>query len=186
METIEAINARLVDRFGRDVYGNAKFRVVWSDDQIEKRNGTVNEFYGGVFVRATTGVHEWPKYPFFKHRHILEMCCINTNPELVTQFTYEPLYKFEDKNGNALPLDWECVEFFMHCLLYGKPTAKSDWDEQDRKEREREEQLAYDYLDNQSPYLASKIRDGEAAFIDSTKVFGDSNGNKIIRFGNAS
>jgi hypothetical protein len=111
------------------------------------------------------------------------MCCINTNPELVVKFTYEPLYKFEDKNGNPLPLDWEAIEFFMHCLLYGKPMTKSDWDDQEKKEFDREVALTYDYLDNQSPYLASKIRDGEAAFIDSTKVY---HGTDCIRFGKSS
>lgn len=182
MESIDTLNKRLVETYGIDVYGNAKFRIVWSDDQFEKRKGNVNQFYGKVFVRSVDGVHEWPKYPFFPHRHILEMCCLNTNPELVTQFTYEPLFKFEDKNGNSLPLDWEATEFFMHCLLYGKPATKSDWDDLQAKEIAREEAIAFDYVDNQSPYLASKIRDGEAAFIDSTKVFS----NDVIRFGKSS
>lgn len=171
METLDTLNKRLIELYGVDPYNNAKFRISWSNDQLEKRNGRVNQFHGKMFVRTVVGVHEWPKYPFYKDRHILEMCCINTNPELITRFTYEPLYTFEDKDGNALPLDWEMIEFFMHCFLYGAPATKSDYDTAEAKHIAEEEALTYDILNNNSPYLAGKLKDGEAVFLDSRKVF---------------
>lgn len=94
------------------------YRLVWADDQIETRRGIFREFYGNIFLRETSGFQQVRKYSYLKGRWILEKWL---PPELV--FTpdipeshngsYEPLFPFEDKNGNPLPLSLRVVELIV-------------------------------------------------------------------------
>lgn len=109
MEEISAINKRLLDHYGRWEDGRANWRVVWSDDQIEKR--WVTHTSEG-FILTSPMVAEVPKYNYIHHRYILEKLTPVSNfieSDLVDKTSYEPLWTFEDSQGNPLPPIWEAI-----------------------------------------------------------------------------
>ena len=110
MELLEDINARLVDLFGVDtITGRPMWRIVWSEDQLEKRLGTYDDYTReGIYLRTVTEVREVPKYrQWIRNKHVLERLVIIPDinaEELPTQkLSYEPMYVFENFKGEALP-----------------------------------------------------------------------------------
>lgn len=115
------------------------FRLVWSEFQKENRLGEFNEYCGPIFIRTFTGVKEVPKYNYIKDRWILEQWyppAISYNKELPESRygSYEPIYVFEDKDGNRLPLNQTVVEM----IIYAK--YKDDQTPTDRRMRMKLEQ----------------------------------------------
>lgn len=162
---ILAINERLKDYYGRDEADRPYFRIVWSDNLTEKRYGTFEEFYGSVFLRSTTGVAEVPKYTYVKAKYVLEKLVkynmFQKPPELIGEnWSYEPIYVFQDKNGKALPVVWRVVEVIMSALLNSRPekrTLKSFEDEQ--KEDEQRDIRYFEEAIDVSP-IAVALRGG--------------------------
>lgn len=102
---IEAINKSLQDLYGVDtVTGLPMFRIVWSEDQYEKRHGTFDDITpAGIFVRTVTEVRLVPKYKQYIHqKHILERLVVvpeSNRKELADiQVSYEPLVVFYKTN----------------------------------------------------------------------------------------
>ena len=113
MERIEVINQRLIDHFGRFEDGRPNWKVVWSTDEIEKR--WVTHTPEGFELLYPT-VMEVKKYLYAEDRYILEhLIGIDENqlPELTTKTSYEPLWTFEDANGNPLPPDWDVIKLLI-------------------------------------------------------------------------
>lgn len=114
METLETINRRLIDRFGKYLDGQPNYRVVWSEDQIEKRLSNFNHF--GIEL-LTPIVIEAPKYRQYIHnKWILERLIevpIIFQDQALHKLSYEPLWVFEDGKGNALPVKWEVIEIVL-------------------------------------------------------------------------
>lgn len=118
-ETIESINQQLIDLFGLDTStGRAVWRVVWSEDQYEKR--LVETTKEGLFL-LTPMVMEVPKYRQWIHeKYVLERLVIvpdiNKN-ELPTQkMSYEPIFVFERRNGTYLPPKLEVCKIVVDTL----------------------------------------------------------------------
>jgi hypothetical protein len=119
-ETIEAINGQLVENFGIDtITGLPIWRIVWSEDQFEKRFGTYDDYTkNGLYIRTVTEVREVPKYRQWIHeKYVLERLVIvpeENQDELPTaKLSYENLWTFEDVNGNYLPPKWEAAKFII-------------------------------------------------------------------------
>src|SRR5690606_31743133 len=140
----ESINRQLKDLFGIDtVTGLPMYRVVWSEDQLEKR----------LTDRTDTGIHLLrpevrllPKYrQWIQNKYVLERLVvvpeINAH-ELPTQkLSYEPLWVFEDKKGNALPPTvWACKFCIdtVHAAL-GKQSLRKYVDEEAKNPEEHRE-----------------------------------------------
>lgn len=146
MESVESINRQLVDLFGIDtVTGQAMYRVVFSEDEYEMRktDRTKDGFLllTPVFVRA-------PKYKQWIHqKYILENLVgvpeIHQD-EITTKTSYEPLWVFEDKNGNPLPpAIWACkfVIDTVRAAIGKKSMAKYVDEEAKNPEEEREKRI---------------------------------------------
>ena len=101
-ETIEDINKRLQDDFGRELDGRPRFRVVFSEDQYEKR---FIQYTDEGFPLLEPEVRELPKYKqFIQQKYILErLVPIIGETDLVDKMSYEPAWVFQDKNQNYLP-----------------------------------------------------------------------------------
>ena len=133
---------KYLKQFGLTENGKPRYRLVWSDDQLEHRRGEFNEFYGHVLLRTTIGVREVPKYPFVQHRWVLE-CWVpphaSFNSELpnACNGTYEPLYVFEDSEGLKLPLCLSAVELIMGVMTRPR-SAATRRNEQDDREAARD------------------------------------------------
>jgi hypothetical protein len=116
-ESIETINRQLVDLFGVDTAsGQAMWRVVWAEDQFEKR---LTDFYNGVELLHPE-VKLLPTYSWIKGRYILEHLVgvpeVNI-PELPTQkITYTLIWTFEDKNENYLPPNITACKFVINLV----------------------------------------------------------------------
>jgi hypothetical protein len=119
-ETLEFINTRLERNFGRDVVtGRPFFRVVFSEEQFEKRLGTYTDYSReGVYLRTVREVREVPKYrQWIPNKYVLEgltlIPTINQEELPVEALSYEPIWVFEDKHGSPLPPRYEAAEFIL-------------------------------------------------------------------------
>jgi hypothetical protein len=116
-ETIESINQKLLDMFGQDISdARPKFRVVWSDDQFEKRV-TTHDDHGNELI--TPEVRLLPKYKqYIRHRYILErLQPVVGETDLTEKVVYEIVWTFQDKNGNYLPPWFEGCKFIIENVL---------------------------------------------------------------------
>lgn len=101
-ESIESINYKLERNYGRAFNNNPNFRVVFSDNQIEKR-WTQNTKDGLELLFPE--VKELPKYrQWVKQRYILErLVPIVGDTDLTVEINYEPCWVFQDNKGEYLP-----------------------------------------------------------------------------------
>lgn len=157
-EPIESINRQLVDLFGVDtVTGQAMWRVVFSEEQFEKRFGTYDDYTpAGIYLRTVTEVREVPKYSqWVQRKYVLERLTVipevNKDDLPTSKISYEPMYVFENKKGEALPPRVDVCKVVIdtvYAAMGKKSMAKyvDDYsqytqEEQDKKIKELEEYL---------------------------------------------
>lgn len=119
-EPLETINSQLERNFGRDVVtGRPFFRIVFSEEQFEKRLGTYTDYSKeGIYLRTVREVREVPKYrQWIPNKYVLEgltlVPSINQEELPTDALSYEPIWVFEDKQGNPLPPRFEAAEFLL-------------------------------------------------------------------------
>jgi len=159
------VNKRLDRTYGRNLFNEPIFRVVFSEGLLEKRVGTFAEWYGKVFIREWTGLREVPKYGYIKAKYILERWqppTRDTYDPLVPETaygSYEPVYVFQDAKGNALPVNEEFIKILIFNLFHPALPGHRQSLERTRDETElkKEIQLFEDIIGNESPYLATKL-----------------------------
>ena len=119
MESIETINTRLVDFFGRDANSSQPmFRIVWANDETEKR--LVGETENGVQLLIAE-VRLVRKYPYLKDLYILEQLVavpdMNTG-ELPTQkLSYEPLWAYCNDKRVPRPPTWPATKLIIDTMF---------------------------------------------------------------------
>jgi hypothetical protein len=117
-------------RWGTNPHGEPNVRLVWSNDARELRRGEFNEFYGDILLRTVEGVREVPKYSYIFERWVLERWFSpdsTASLELpVSQYkgSHEPIYVFQDKWGNPLPLSLKVVELICSAMFNQPPTKQ--------------------------------------------------------------
>lgn len=124
-ETIDRLNERLRETYGVDtVTGHAIYRIVWSEDQFEKR---LSDYTKEGLKLLTPQLVEVPKYrQWCKERYILErLSFVESNSEnnqmTIAKLSYEPLWTFMDNQMNYLPPKWEVCQIVIdtvHAALY--------------------------------------------------------------------
>lgn len=122
---VDVMNNQLKDLFGLDtVTGLPIFRIVWSEDETEVRHGTFTDFVPGtdIFLRTVTETRTVPKYrQWVQAKHILERLVVvpevNRADLPNNKVSYEPLWVFEDKNGNYLPPRLDACKFIIDTVL---------------------------------------------------------------------
>lgn len=107
-----------MDHYGITIDGSPIFRVVWSEDQYEKR--WTNYTDAGIELLEPE-VREYPKYKQYIHeKYVLERLVIidstKINGSPVLNVTYEPLFTFEDTNKNYLPPRYKACKFIIDSL----------------------------------------------------------------------
>jgi hypothetical protein len=127
MENIKSLNNQLVSLFGIDTMtGRSIWRIVFSEDQFEKRLGTYDDFTeSGIFIRTVTEVREVPKYrQWIQNKFVLERLVIvpeiNRDELPISKLSYEPMFVFEDKRGNALPPKMEVCKIVIDTVYAAK------------------------------------------------------------------
>lgn len=159
MESLEVINERLEEHYGKDVVnGLPIYRVVWSHDQFERRLMNVTD--AGIEL-LTPQVRLVPKYRnYIRNKWVLENLVEVPEiqqKELGTPISYEPLFVFETKDGGFLPYKWEAIVFVIdtvraargHESMYPKYL---DPDKQDPEQRadERVKKLEEELFGNET------------------------------------
>lgn len=124
MESLEIINRRLGENYGKYLDGKPLFRVVWSEDEIEKRLSNHNAFGIELLVPI---VIEVPKYrQYIQNKWILERLVevpIINKEEVLNNLSYEPIWVFENGKGEALPYRWDVIAIVINQLY--KASAES-------------------------------------------------------------
>lgn len=114
-ETIESINYKLEKEFGQEFNGQPRFRVVFSEDQFEKR---FTDFTDEGLELLFPEVRELPKYRQHIHqKYILERYVpIVGETDLTVNMSYEPAWVFQDKDGNYLPPFFDGCKFVIESI----------------------------------------------------------------------
>lgn len=141
-EPIEDINKKLIDEFGRFSDGRPNFRVVFSDDQYEKRlTGYTDE--GLELINPE--VRLLPKYKQYIHsKYLLErLVPVIGKTDLVEKTSYECCWVFQDKNNNYLPPFFEGCKFVIESLMtaMGKAGTHAKYKDKNISPEEREANL---------------------------------------------
>lgn len=118
MEPLTTINQQLIDHFGLDTASTKPlFRIVWSNDQIEKRK--MDTLDSGIQL-LTPVVREVKKYSYLHDVYVLERLVVVPDfqrEELAdTKLSYEPLWVYVDAGGNPLPPKWEPTKLVIDTL----------------------------------------------------------------------
>ena len=157
--------------YGTNPFSRPIFRVVFSDDQTEHRRGTYNEFYGEIFIRTITGVHEVKKYPYIKGRWILERWAgpeLTFHPDLVksNEGDYICVYIFQDKERNFLPPLLRVAEIIIKNLLNPLESSKITNRnlEEMAKEDKAEEEGIYNKIRERYEKTAQKAETGQVGY----------------------
>lgn len=147
---IEAINASLKHEY-RVLDGRPIYRIVWSDDQLEKRLGTFCDYYGSILIREEHKcLREVKKYWYLqKPCWVLEKLVFLPREremyDLIEELvegrngTYETVYTFINKKQEQLPVVHEIVEAIIHTLHSpDKKLTQSDFDAIEKLEEKAE------------------------------------------------
>lgn len=156
---VKRINQLLIDHYGLDTStGQPVWRVVWSDDQYEKRlMDTTDEGLTLLYPE----VREVPKYKqWVVSKWTLEQLVIIpeiNNRELpATRMSYEPMFPFEDNQGNALPPKFEVCKFIIDLVYAARgKTSMAKYKEPSQEEslelkRQRVDQLVVDIFGDET------------------------------------
>jgi hypothetical protein len=149
-ETIEYINQKLIDEYGYELNagGLPKFRVVFSDDQFEKR---LTEYTDEGFQLLQPEVRLLPKYKQWIHaKYILERIIpIVGETDLTTKVSYEPAWVFQDKNGNYLPPFFEGCKHVIESLMSKIQGANTFTRYKDKNVSPEERKIALEKVENE-------------------------------------
>ena len=145
MENIKLINRWLKEKYGSILDGRAKWKLVFSEGQFEKRHATVERFTpAGIYLGTDTGVQVLKKYSYINERWILEELVFIDNNELIRadKSSYEPRWVFENKDGNYQIPNQKAVQFLVESILkkreelnHEKRNEEDDYQEYDRKKK---------------------------------------------------
>lgn len=175
MESLTIINKRLETRYGRDVAENLpKFRVVWSEDETEKRHGTYNKISpSGLYLGTETGTVEIKKYWYLAPCWVLEKLeripDRKTHDEVQASYTYEPIMVFLTKDDQLLPLRWRPIELAIQSWLNaekGVQKTEEDFRQEQEAQLKKEEQAVMDSFD--ASEVADALSYGEGIVVPST------------------
>jgi len=145
-ESVESINRQLQDTFGVDsISGQPIWRIVWSEDQFEKR---LCEYTDSGIQLLTPELREVPKYrQWIPNKWVLEQLVIVPEVNLMElggkKISYEPMFPFEDKNGNYLPPDLEVAKFVINSVYAAMGKSSLAKYKEDLTPEAREERLQH-------------------------------------------
>lgn len=183
MESIETLNQRLETFYGHHDDGRVKFRLVWSDDQIEMREEVYEKYAGNIYLGTQFGVHEVPKYAYMPYQWVLEHLIpipqINQDELLGLKLSYEPIWGFNNLHNRTTP-PWETVKLIVDTLLdtisKGRTMIrkyKESLEETNTKEgiAARQEALKKELFDGESDRASMALHLKRGVFIDSSRTF---------------
>lgn len=127
MTEVQIINKTLAQTYGKYIDGRPKWRVIWSDDEIEKRLVEKETFSGTIYIGMAAEMEVTKKYSYIRERWILEKLIFSPIPQIVDSERghYEPYWVFQDKHGNYLKPLWRIVEILVNFAITKKVERKN-------------------------------------------------------------
>jgi len=118
MESVEILNARLIDYYGIDtITGQPMFRIVWANDQTEKRMMVTLD--SGIELLYPV-VREVKKYSYLKDLYVLERLVLvpESDQEVLAgaRLSYEPIWAYRNAEGETLHPVWAPTQFIIDTL----------------------------------------------------------------------
>lgn len=152
-EPIERINYYLEKEYGKWEDGQARFRVVWADDQYDKR-WTQHTDEGLELLHPE--VRELPKYQHCWGFYVLEqLSIVPEGSDLTTKLSYEPLWVFWDKNKKYLAPRFDMAKYLVDAMYARKgvfrPVEKNTSAEVLRARKAELEKVERDLFGNETP-----------------------------------
>jgi hypothetical protein len=154
---VDRINQWLKDNYGS--YDNKpKFRLVFANEQREKRLGTFTDYVPGtnIFLREITEVREVAKYnePNFKDCYVLEKLVPNYHKEVTGRLSYEPCWVYDKRlnDGSIKHPTLEAVMYFMRMAIDGPTHTKEFWDGMAEEQQKETESYYENVLGNEEGY----------------------------------
>ena len=163
------INKQLKDRYGCDNSGRVKYRLVFSDDMLEKRFGHFEDWYGkSIFIREYIGVRETKKYNHLFHQYILEKLIYSPSKEIIGSENghYECLYAFP----KGLPPIIKACVYVIHRDHNKRRVHRGVFDDEAAADKEADKKLILDYWGEESSYLQRMLNIGEAVAFSPTNT----------------
>jgi hypothetical protein len=169
MESVEDINKRLKENYGRfSTTDMPLYRVVWSDDQLEKRWTWLTKEgleLNYPEVREYQKYKQWAAHVYFLERLLVRPPTGNEEGMPVEEVGYEPVWCFMDHNQNPLPPIYEVCEIVIESILtaaakaigmtrnpkYRDPYAGMNTDDVKEVNRNRIAKLEKDLFGNETP-----------------------------------
>lgn len=154
-ENIVEMNRKLTSNYGY-VGVQSRFRLVWSNDMLEKRRGKFTKVSdAGLILGEEFGVKEVPKYQHFKDKYVLEILIPNFSTELIDKLSYEPLWVFGkggDPNGDSVPPTWNVIQFIVSCWFQRdtKKPIQIDTSDTPEEKLKRVQQLELELFGNET------------------------------------
>lgn len=156
MESIISLNRRLIDHYGLDSdTGRPIFRIVWADDEVEKR--MMDTLDNGIQLLSPV-VREVKKYSYIKNAFVLERLVIVPEfqqKELAdVKLSYEPVWVYMTDTGQPLPPKWEPTKLIVDTLYaaLGKKSLRkyTDPDSAEGAKEERVTKLHQELFGNET------------------------------------
>lgn len=115
-ESLSYINSRLGEEYGYVYTNHPNFRVVFSDDQFEKR---WTQYTDEGFELSAPEVRLLPKYrQWITAKYVLErLIPVVGETDLTTRTSYEPCWVFQTKDGQYLPPFLDGCKLIIDSLL---------------------------------------------------------------------
>ncbi len=178
-EPIERINQQLQDYFGIDTASSRPmWRVVWSQDQREKRETMWSE--DGSIALPYPVIMELPKYQHIKEKYILERLVLvpgHQQKELAGEKTsYECMWSFEDNKGQYLPPRFDMCKFVIDNIYAaeGKKSMRHYIDDPDLRENKEKRLAEYqEYLFGNETDVTDALARREGVVVPSKIFTGD-------------
>lgn len=118
---VEQINQKLIDYYGKFETNEPNWRLVWSEDQYEKRYGDYEDRTPeGILIRRVSEFREVPKYKqWVPEKWVLESLVVvpEGTQELATKTSYEPIYVFPYVNKEPLVPAWPAIKLLVDSIL---------------------------------------------------------------------
>ena len=149
---VDVFNTRLADTYGRDDLKRPRFRLVFSEDEYEKRIGN---FKGQI------GIELAKKYTYIKSKWVMEYL-IDCPDEINT---YEPFFVFQTKNEEALPVSWKALQKLVFMWLHREDENIHDTTPTEAEMMDTTYKHFLEVISGEEGHLANSFGAGEAIIL---------------------
>jgi hypothetical protein len=172
VEKVESLNRQLTDEYGLDSStGRSIFRIVWANDQLEKR--LTDTLDSGIQLLYPI-VREVKKYSYLKDFWVLERLVvvpdINKSELPTSKLSYEPVWAYRDDHNQAVPPTWEGTKFIVDTLYaaLGKKSLAKYTEEPESQLREKRVQKLQEELFGDETEIGDALRYKEGIVVPNT------------------